>query len=59
MIKKMEIFRNPLVGEQLETTIVVVEDIFSTSLVESKVEIGGELIATCEMKIVLTNINAG
>ncbi|MDR3262038.1 MAG: pseudouridylate synthase [Tannerella sp.] len=59
MIKKMEIFRNPLVGEQLETTIVVVEDIFSTSLVESKVEIGGELIATCEMKIVLTNITAG
>jgi predicted hotdog family 3-hydroxylacyl-ACP dehydratase len=59
MIKKMEIFRNPLAGEQLETTIVIVEDVFSTSLVESKVEICGELIATCEMKIFLTDINAG
>lgn len=59
MIKKMDIFRCPRVGEQLETSIEVVQDIFSTSLVTSKVEIGGEIIATCEMKIFLTNITAG
>lgn len=58
MIKKMEIARCPRVGEVLETTIVIVEDAFSISLVESKVEINGEIIASCEMKIVLTNINA-
>jgi predicted hotdog family 3-hydroxylacyl-ACP dehydratase len=58
-IRKMDIRRAPRVGEQLETAIVVVEDVFSTSLVEAKVEIGGEVIATCEMKIFLTEINAG
>jgi predicted hotdog family 3-hydroxylacyl-ACP dehydratase len=58
-IRKMDIRRAPRVGEQLETTVVVVEDLFSISLVEAKVEIGGEVIATCEMKIFLTEINAG
>ena len=58
MIKQMEIFRNPLVGEQLETTTEVVEDVFSTSLVTTKVEIGDELIATCDMKIFLTETNS-
>lgn len=58
MIKQMEIFRNPLVGEQLETTTEVVEDVFSTSLVTTKVEIEGELIATCDMKIFLTETNS-
>jgi predicted hotdog family 3-hydroxylacyl-ACP dehydratase len=58
-IKKMDIRRAPRVGERLETTVVVVEDIFSTKLAEARVEIGGEVIATCEMKIFLTEINAG
>ena len=57
-IKKMDIHRAPRVGEQLETTIVILQDIFSISLVEAKVEIDGEIIATCEMKIFLTDINA-
>jgi len=54
----MEIFRNPLVGEQLKTTVEIVEDVFSTTLVATKVEIGDELVATCEMKIFLTNTNS-
>ncbi|MDR1676552.1 MAG: pseudouridylate synthase [Tannerella sp.] len=58
-IRKMDIRRAPRTGEQLETTVVVVEDIFSVSLVEAEVAIGGEVIATCEMKIFLTEINAG
>ncbi|MDR1747068.1 MAG: pseudouridylate synthase [Tannerella sp.] len=58
MIKHMEIFRNPLVGEQLETTVIIREDVFSTSLVETKVEIGGELIAACDMKIFLTDMHS-
>ena len=58
MIKTMEIFRNPVVGEQLETTAVVVENFFNTSLVETKVEIAGETIATCEMKIFLTDVKS-
>ena len=58
MIKAMAIFRNPLVGEQLETTVVIAENFFHTSLIEAKVEIGGETIATCEMKIFLTDIKS-
>ena len=56
MIKTMEINRNPLVGEQLETTIVIAENFFNTSLVEAKVETAGDTIATCEMKIYLTDL---
>jgi len=58
MIKTMEIFRNPLTGEQLETTIVVVENFFNTTLVEAKVQSAGETIATCEMKIYLTDMKS-
>jgi len=58
MIKTMEISRNPLVGELLETTIVIVENFFNTTLVETKVETAGETIATCEMKIYLTDIKS-
>ncbi|MDR0844063.1 MAG: pseudouridylate synthase [Tannerella sp.] len=56
MIKKMSIYETPLVGEQLETTVLFVEEIFATSLVDSKIEVGDKLIATCEMKIFLTDM---
>ena len=55
MIKKMDMFRNPLVGEQLATTVEIKEDVFNSTLVETKVEAGSETIATCEMKIYLTD----
>ena len=58
MIKTMDIYRNPLADEQLETTIVVVEEFFNMTLVETKVEVAGETIATCEMKIYLTDIKS-
>jgi len=58
MIKKMEFLRNPIVGEQLETTTLIVEEFFNTSLVEAKVEVAGETIAVCEMKIYLTDIKS-
>jgi predicted hotdog family 3-hydroxylacyl-ACP dehydratase len=58
MIKKMEMFRNPVVGEQLETTVVIAENFFNTTLVESKVEVAGETIALCEMKIYLTDMKS-
>ena len=55
MIKKMEMFRNPCVGEQLKTTVEIKEEIFNSTLVETNVKIGDETIATCEMKIYLTD----
>ncbi|MDR0700061.1 MAG: pseudouridylate synthase [Tannerella sp.] len=59
MIKKMEIFRNPYVGEELETTIEIMADAFNATLVETKIESGNETLATCEMKIYLTDKTPG
>lgn len=56
MIKKMDIMRAPRLGEILDTTIKVVAEIFQTTLVEAKIKIGGEVIASCEMKIFLSDI---
>lgn len=55
MIKRMDIYRSPRVDEQLTTTVEVLEEVFNSTLVGTKVEIGDELIATCEMKIYLTD----
>lgn len=58
-IRNMEIHRAPCMGECVETTVRIVQDIFSVSLVEATVEIEGEVIAACEMKIFLTDIPVG
>ncbi|MDR0742748.1 MAG: pseudouridylate synthase [Tannerella sp.] len=55
MIKRMDIYRNPRVKEQLTTTADILEEVFNSTLVGAKVEIDGELIAICEMKIYLTD----
>jgi predicted hotdog family 3-hydroxylacyl-ACP dehydratase len=57
-IKGMTVYRSPRVGEQLETSVEILHDIFSTSVIEACVTCGGERIATCGMKIFLTDINA-
>jgi hypothetical protein len=55
MIQSMEMKRCPLVGETLETTMVIEEEIFSTTFVRSEVKTGDEIIASCRMKLVLTD----
>ncbi|MDR3253037.1 MAG: pseudouridylate synthase [Tannerella sp.] len=57
MIKTMNIYRRPLVGETLETTIEIREEVFNTTLVDTRVESAddGETLADCEMKIYLTD----
>lgn len=57
-IRGITIVRAPLVGEVLTTTVEVKEEIFSTSLVETKVEVGDEMIASGSMKIFLTDQTA-
>jgi len=56
-IKDLVINELPRVGDELETTIEVVSEIFAITLVNAKVEIGDKLIANCEMKISITEIN--
>ncbi|MBL4745655.1 MAG: hypothetical protein JKY08_04745 [Flavobacteriaceae bacterium] len=54
-IKKIEISRLPKVGEFLETTITMLQEFMGISLVQITVNIGGELIATGQMKTVLAS----
>jgi 3-hydroxymyristoyl/3-hydroxydecanoyl-(acyl carrier protein) dehydratase len=55
MIHTLEMKRRPLVGEVLETSMVIEEEYFSTTLVRSEVKLGDETIATCRMKLFLTD----
>ena len=54
-IDLLEIKRNPLVGEMLETSMTIEEEFFSTTLVKSEVQIASETIAICRMKLFLTD----
>lgn len=55
MIKTMDIVRRPKVGEWLTTTVEIKEEVFNTTLVGARVQVGEKIIATCEMKIFLTD----
>ena len=55
MIHSLEMKRRPLVGEVLETSMIMEAEFFSTTLVWSEVRIGDETIATCRMKLLLTD----
>ena len=56
-IKDLIIEELPRVGDELKTTIAVESEIFAITLVKAKVEIGDKLIASCEMKISITDID--
>ncbi|MDR1848396.1 MAG: pseudouridylate synthase [Bacteroidales bacterium] len=50
-IKGLDILQLPKVGEQITTTIEVMEEIFNMNLVKAEVRCGDTLLATGEMKI--------
>jgi predicted hotdog family 3-hydroxylacyl-ACP dehydratase len=56
-IRNLEIFRLPQAGEQLVTQIKTLEEIFQMTLVEANIRVKDELLASCEMKISITDIN--
>jgi len=58
-IKNLVIEELPKVGDELKTTIEVVNEVFAITLVNAKVEVGDQLIATCEMKISITEMEGG
>ncbi|MDR2449724.1 MAG: pseudouridylate synthase [Prevotellaceae bacterium] len=57
-IRNMEISRLPQTGEQLVTRIDTQEEIFQLTLVNACILVGEELIASCEMKISITDIDS-
>ena len=50
-VKDLEIVRLPREGETIETTIVVMQEIFDVTLVNAEVRVGSEVIATTRLKI--------
>ena len=54
-IKNLVIEELPQVGDELKTTIEVVNEVFTITLVNAKVEVADKLIASCEMKIAIVD----
>ena len=50
-VKDLNILRLPREGEQIETTITVLQDIFDVTLVNAEVRVGTEVIASTGLKI--------
>ena len=57
-IRDLQILRPVHVGDVLETTIEVKEEIMRVTLVQAVVKAGGETIVTADMKIALSDIDA-
>ena len=54
-VKKLKIYKLPLVNDALRTTIVIGSKVFNVTSISGKAYLGTELIAECEMKIVEKN----
>lgn len=57
-IRNMNLYRCPKVGETIETTIVIIEEIFGMTLVTASVKSGDDVIADSEMKIALNEVES-
>ena len=52
-VSNLHILRVPVVGECLNTTIRVKEEVFGMTLVDAETRVGEEVIATAELKIAI------
>jgi len=50
-IKNVEVFALPNVGDIIETTVIIVGQVFDVTIISGSVKCNGELLAQCEMKI--------
>ncbi len=57
-VRNLTISRTPRIGETIETTIAVKEEVFKMILVDAEVKVGEETIISAEMKIALSDIDA-
>jgi predicted hotdog family 3-hydroxylacyl-ACP dehydratase len=55
MIRNFEIVRLPKIGEILVTQVNLIEEVFQISLINATVSIEDKIIASCEMKISITD----
>ncbi len=52
-VNKLEVKQWPQVGDCIETSIRIVQEVFQVTLIEAECCVAGEPIATCRMKIFL------
>lgn len=52
------IYQNPKVGEAINTTIEIIQEVFNITLIQAYCHIDGKEIASCRMKIFLENNEA-
>lgn len=57
-IRNLRIHRLPLTGEEIETEIVTVEEVFGMTLVTATVHVGSDIIAEAEMKIAVSEADS-
>lgn len=50
-VSRLRLYRCPTVGEALQTTVDVVEEVFGLTLIRASIHVGTELIAEGEMKM--------
>ena len=58
-IKNLTIEKTPHVGDELTTDVIIVKEILSTLLVRARVKVNDDNIASCEMKIFMSDIVQG
>ena len=57
-VRNLSIHKTPKIGETIETTITVKEEIFQMTLVDDEISLNGNVIVNAEMKIALSDIVA-
>lgn len=57
-INNFVIYQNPKVGEAINTTIEIIQEVFNITLIQAYCHIDGKEIASCRMKIFLENNEA-
>lgn len=57
-INNFVIYLNPKVGEAINTTIEIIQEVFNITLIQAYCHIDGKEIASCRMKIFLENNEA-
>ena len=54
-VRKLKVFRHPVPGERLETSVILIEDIFGITMTDITVRCGEETIATASVKTALSD----
>ena len=57
-VRNLKIYKTPLAGDTIYTTITVNEEVFQMTLVDAVVKLNDETIAEAEMKIALSDIES-